>query len=116
MKSQNPKIVAALEAMQELLVLQTANGLTPKRSALEQIEPFDRKATCALHIDCQIKKYEIWRTISQQYPSCRSRRYVNESGLAYYVVLSAVSELSPRLGLGETECIAWENALAIYPD
>lgn len=106
------KIALALDAMQELLEMQTARG--PWRPSVidRHVEPFDRNSSCGTHENCAEYMDSVREAIVVSFPDCRTRRYIRSSGEVFFVVLSEFSELSRRIGIGESECGAWESALA----
>jgi hypothetical protein len=103
------QIAAVLDAMAKLLEIQARDTLRGS-FFIPRAEPFDRNSTCGSHGDCSSHMDSLWQVVVLQFPACRARRYIDPAGKPFYVILSEFSELSRRIGVGDSECIAWENA------
>lgn len=103
-------VIKAMIIMGEILKQRIPRTEFSKRNPGNQISPFDKTGSCGGHENCEAHKATLWKIISGEYPSCRSRRYVGASNVVYFVVLAEVSELSRQLSRASSECEAWERA------
>lgn len=105
------KIALAMEAMAQLLEMQSTQKSWQLSARMQELSRFDLTASCGEHDDCAGHLQSIWEVVAVRFPGCRSRRYVDGMREVYFVVLSDFSELSPKLGIAANECRAWEIAL-----
>ncbi|QBE66353.1 hypothetical protein [Pseudoduganella lutea] len=111
LKKDDNKIALAMEAMAQLLEMQSTQKSWQLSAAMQELPRLDLTASCGEHDDCADHLHSIWEAVAVRFPGCRSRRYVDGMGEVYFVVLSDFSELSPKLGVAHSECRAWEMAL-----
>lgn len=107
------KVLNAIEVMSRSLLSQQLNPL-PIRSSPFRITAFDESCSCGSHPDCRLHKSSCRTQVALIFPFCWSRRYISK-GEIYFMVFSCVSETSPSLGRGHTECAAWDVALGRLP-
>lgn len=110
-ESDSQKIERALDAMRQLLEIQSTSQAWRLPQRPPALQRFDLTLSCGDHDDCSAHVRSIWEIIAVRYPGCRSRRYQKPSGDVFFVVLSEFSELSLQLGVAESECKAWIAAL-----